>query len=874
MKTKKVFITLGLALTMGLGMAAAIGANKQAQPAKATSITVYAKMEHNWWTKDGAAIGIYCWGSGDPKVAFPGERMTSVDSSQGLWSFEVDTATYPNVIFTRVNGSGAVENWGAKTKNLTFPTDGKNLFTITNSSETWGDPGCDGEWSTYGGGAVITTFNVTTKVEQTNGNIVTDTQQVAEGGLPTKPVILYGQVFSGWFSDANYTPGNEVTEITSDTTVYGKISYAGTKAYVLDASEVSPVFDTPYIYSWDDNASNGAWPGQALGGTNIYVPANAKLIITDGAETGTKQTVDITQSGVNNDKLIIHNNLVEGKYTYEWESDILGENNFSLKYRGNDYDFALADEGKPEGVLHQFVVTLTNGLRGELLEFYKGENKITENIGVDYSEGQPVAGNNIVGDVTNGFRIYHYKQDMQIYLKTYSDGGMSLWGTGYDENTFYMSHNNSMLHLDEEFTPYGDYTKQYRTTNPVSISALAENAEKYYISDEAGHNQKLEFETAGDNNAYKATSPTGSFNVHNDCNEVVYLKMKADLSLVLYIGGRTHARSLIIGGVEHQLEAYQPEGQSLQYRVTNVDLTAGQAISYRFDGEEEDITAKAIGNNNLTADLKVFADAQGADLYLDPENMTLWVGGLGLEGATGFHLLITNTTNETVQFLKMTQNPNNENEYFSAAHAFLADDIIQIVDCSHADALPAKFNPEGGLNDYTISGFFGVNDDDQVVCYVPVTCNAYIQLAYQNDKLYFGEVSSAVAEALEFASFFRSQMSNSCSVSNNKQSAVETAWGACVTAYAALSADAKAELYKGGYSDYQDIQDFAERYIAIKSQHSDWDLDNFMGWDIPASNVINHVINKNNSILLVVLIAGFISLTSLGVFFILKKKHQ
>ena len=40
MKTKKVFITLGLALTMGLGMAAAIGASKQAQPAKASSITI------------------------------------------------------------------------------------------------------------------------------------------------------------------------------------------------------------------------------------------------------------------------------------------------------------------------------------------------------------------------------------------------------------------------------------------------------------------------------------------------------------------------------------------------------------------------------------------------------------------------------------------------------------------------------------------------------------------------------------------------------------------------------------------------------------------------------------------------------------------
>ncbi len=120
-------------------------------PAPAAKTTLYCKMTQSWWTVDGAAVGIYAWdGGGNPKVTWPGERMTPVEGEEGVWSFELDTDTYKNCIFTRVNGNGAVSDWGAKTKDLTIPTDGKNLFTITSSSAVWGDPGCDGEWSVYG----------------------------------------------------------------------------------------------------------------------------------------------------------------------------------------------------------------------------------------------------------------------------------------------------------------------------------------------------------------------------------------------------------------------------------------------------------------------------------------------------------------------------------------------------------------------------------------------------------------------------------------------------------------------------------------------------------------------------------------------------
>lgn len=115
-----------------------------------SATTIYCKMDQSWWTKNGAAVGIYTWdGVGTPKAVWPGERMTPVVGDEGVWSFDLDLETYKMCIFTRVNGEGAIEDWGAKTKDQTIPTDGNNLFTIA-ATEVWGDPGCEGVWSVYG----------------------------------------------------------------------------------------------------------------------------------------------------------------------------------------------------------------------------------------------------------------------------------------------------------------------------------------------------------------------------------------------------------------------------------------------------------------------------------------------------------------------------------------------------------------------------------------------------------------------------------------------------------------------------------------------------------------------------------------------------
>lgn len=112
--------------------------------------TIYCKMDKGWWKADGAAVGIYAWGDNSAQLAaWPGVRMAPVEGEADLWSFELDINTYKNCIFTRVNGEGDVADWGAKTADLTIPTDENDMYTITSEAAVWGDPGVEGAWSKY-----------------------------------------------------------------------------------------------------------------------------------------------------------------------------------------------------------------------------------------------------------------------------------------------------------------------------------------------------------------------------------------------------------------------------------------------------------------------------------------------------------------------------------------------------------------------------------------------------------------------------------------------------------------------------------------------------------------------------------------------------
>ena len=317
MKAKRVFLTVGLSLVMVGSVAAAglLGISKDLKPADAATTTIYAKMEHSWWKADNAAVGIYCWGTGGTKAAWPGERMTAVTGETDMWSFDVDTAQYENVIFTRVNGSGTISDWGAKTKDQTFPTDGKNFFTITNSSATWGDPGCDGTWGIYP--IPSTSYNVDVYVN----NVKRGTESITEGSLPANPDTGYGKSWNGkWYFDSSLQ--TECTGVGSTTTaLYCEVETISTITYNIDVSRATNKFADKYLYTWDDGGYKTAWPGDKLTTNSITVASDAKIIINAGE--GKEQTVNITGSGIAGDTIRVLNSTDgEGHYEYIWESSI------------------------------------------------------------------------------------------------------------------------------------------------------------------------------------------------------------------------------------------------------------------------------------------------------------------------------------------------------------------------------------------------------------------------------------------------------------------------------------------------------------------------------------------------------------------------
>lgn len=145
-------------------------------------------------------------------------------------------------------------------------------------------------------------------------------EEIVEGSLPVAPEIHYGESFTGWFSDSECTKGNEVSAITSNTTVYGKVITAPSIYYSANLSFAGFTGEKTYLYAWTGSEYNHEWPGVEIDPTSFAVPSSASFIVNDGVG---HQTVDVEQSGVNNDELVVANTFDgEGHNEVVWKSTI------------------------------------------------------------------------------------------------------------------------------------------------------------------------------------------------------------------------------------------------------------------------------------------------------------------------------------------------------------------------------------------------------------------------------------------------------------------------------------------------------------------------------------------------------------------------
>ena len=354
---KGLIITTALAMALGVGVA--VGAQQQkVEKAEATTEKLYFDVSSTtWWNDASAKTFAYCFKGEDTQesdrnASWPGVEMTKEAGTTYKYSVSV-SSEFTKVIFCRVNPSDESEVWNRTSKHggtpVNLPADYsvKNQFNLTADGSNYDDGNYCGNWTLY----TPTNYDVTVVLDN-KGNKTTTHQTVAKDGVPTVEYV-YGEKFSGWFDDENYTEGHEVTAITANTTVYGKIETIPTHTYTLDASLVSEVFTAPQLWAWVSGKNNAEnFPGVAISNNSFTLPEGAEFIISSkAAEQGRKQTVNLSQPGspVANETLIINSEPINdnenpnnGKYTAYWQLDeeapadgyyLVGtENNF--KFRG------------------------------------------------------------------------------------------------------------------------------------------------------------------------------------------------------------------------------------------------------------------------------------------------------------------------------------------------------------------------------------------------------------------------------------------------------------------------------------------------------------------------------------------------------------
>ena len=538
--------------------------------------------------------------------------------------------------------------------------------------------------------------------------------------------------------------------------------------------------------------------------------------------------------------------------------------------------FVLDEDEKPEGVKHQYSAEIQYACRGGELKFYADGVQITEHIGVDAGDEEHV--NNVYGNTTDGFRIRHthnYSGYTKVYLKTYEDGGYSIWGDGYDVDSFSVTVKTDTtiaynLVKDETFDPNETYIEQFKTTKAVPMKAMS--GEDWPTSNGImcdGIAPSVAPESVAGNNAMEAFQAT-AWKVHNDCEEVIYLKIKrTDLSIMMYIGGYVEAHVLTIGGKTVNLS----DNGDGQYVAHNVALSAGDTVtSYTIEGAPQDVTSKVVANNNLNGDKKVIANIESADIYYNVEAKTLWISGLP---AAGQHLLKNgNTAIEMIH----TDPYEDYDQYASGMLTFAANDTIKVLDTGAKDSYAVTWCPSIVATSPKLAGKFVYDsENEQMKCVEACTAAVYLKIKSGVDEVYFGDVPEYVTEAVKYVEHFKSVMSTVCGDSPNKRNNVEAAWSNLAGEFKKLNEAIQGEVKKGKDSLVEEIIEFGERYIAIKQQHADWTLENFLNWDIPASSrfpIVDYDISENSNMMIVIIALAATSAIALCALLVIKKRKH
>lgn len=209
------------------------------EPVAPSEVVLYLQPNANW-NVDGARFAAYFFGNGETWV-----DMTLVEGETNIYAVTVP-AGFEDVIFCRMNPGAAANNWTNKwnqTDDLKVPTDGTNLYTVTEN--TWDKGG--GEWTVYAPAAAPTALATPVVTSAVEGNVVTLTWEAVENAA--NYVVTVGTEMPVVVEDTTYTfTGEYETEYTFNVVAVpaDEEKFAASEAATVTATtEAEPQPETP-----------------------------------------------------------------------------------------------------------------------------------------------------------------------------------------------------------------------------------------------------------------------------------------------------------------------------------------------------------------------------------------------------------------------------------------------------------------------------------------------------------------------------------------------------------------------------------------------------------------------------------------------------
>lgn len=625
MKAKRFFAMLGVSFAMVLGAVGALKYSRDIKEAKAEDTTVYCKCTQSWWTDAGAAVAVHYWGGSSSGTTYPGVRMTAVSTDTGVWKYDIPDDV-DGFMFVRVNGSGDIADWGAKTSDLSFEA-GKNLYTITSSSAVWGNPGVTGSWSSYvePASAPVFSFRVNEGgYEELVENNATEVKTSSAVSLSVGDLIYFKK--DGVDLAVAPKDDDQLTRVVAD---------GGALRVIQDYND--------YLYL--NTSSNKLWAGQytfaagnyLVGGFNGWgVKESVALPIASRAFAANEQVKAVTLAAnasaigdgwINVNSVVSHPNGAVVKDNETTNAKIVTAGTYSVSVSEGVYTFTKSDYvpsykllvGENEIVMeaaedNQYVAHEVDLTHGTHISYKEDGSEVLDAFAKVVANNNLTSLNNVIVNAT----------DVDVYVNIVTH---SIWVGGLPNGGYHLLINAQELEPLTHTSDFDGYTQYGSATVNFALNDTIE-----YIDCTLGtsslpvifHN--VDLESGGMSNKFEIVA--GVLTCTEACTVEVYLKLSELKGNKVYLGAEREeielARNYANGFLTAMATACKQSAGYIGVVKSEV-VTAWNAQASAYAGLAAEVKAELQkGDLSTVQEVKDFASAyagifvrRGAEFELD-----------------------------------------------------------------------------------------------------------------------------------------------------------------------------------------------------------------------------------------------------------------